>query len=152
MDYMCNNNNTNNDSCKCIAEILTVINILQENANCNDACLETCDRGFLGCGATTLNCNTRPVMLYTCCGNGTPWSMPTTRENVTCGDAGVTCSSVFRVEKIDGCCATFRVLAANPDTAEAATIPYVATNSFFTMNLNCVCSLRCLPDTVVECV
>lgn len=149
---MCNNNNTNNDSCKCIAEILTVINILQENANCNDACLETCDRGFLGCGATTLNCNTRPVMLYTCCGNGTPWSMPTTRENVTCGDEGVTCSSVFRVEKIDGCCATFRVLATNPDTAEAATIPYVATNSFFTMNLNCVCSLRCLPDTVVECV
>jgi len=149
---MCNNNNTNNDSCKCIAEILTVINILQENANCNDACLETCDRGFLGCGATTLNCNTRPVMLYTCCGNGTPWSMPTTRENVTCGEEGVTCSSVFRVEKIDGCCATFRVLAPNPDTAEAATIPYVATNSFFTMNLNCVCSLRCLPDTVVECV
>ena len=149
---MCNNNNTDNDSCKCIAEILTVINILQENANCNDACLETCDRGFLGCGATTLNCNTRPVMLYTCCGNGTPWSMPTTRENVTCGEEGVTCSSVFRVEKIDGCCATFRVLAPNPDTAEAATIPYVATNSFFTMNLNCVCSLRCLPDTVVECV
>lgn len=149
---MCNNNNTDNDSCKCIAEILTVINILQQNANCNDACLETCDRGFLGCGATTLNCNTRPVMLYTCCGNGTPWSMPTTRENVTCGDAGVTCSSVFRVEKIDGCCATFRVLAPNPDTAEAATIPYVATNSFFTMNLNCVCSLRCLPDTIVECI
>lgn len=149
---MCNNNTTNNDSCKCISEILTVINILQENANCNDACLETCDRGFLGCGATTLNCNTRPVMLYTCCGNGTPWSMPTTRENVTCGDEGVTCSSVFRVEKIDGCCATFRVLAPNTDTAEAATIPYVATNSFFTMNLNCVCSLRCLPDTIVECV
>ena len=28
--------------------------------------------------------------------------------------------------------------------------PYVATNSFFTMNLNCVCSLRCLSDTYVE--
>lgn len=146
---MCNNDN---DSCKCISEILTVINVLQQNANCtNDCCLETCDRGFLGCGATTLSCNTRPVMLYTCCGNGTPWSMPTTRENVTCGDEGVTCSSVFRVEKIDGCCATFRVLAANPDTTET-TIPYVATNSFFTMNLNCVCSLRCLPDTFVECI
>lgn len=74
---MCNNNGSeNNDSCRCIAEILTVINILQQNANCNDACLETCDRGFLGCGATTLNCNTRPVMLYTCCGNGTPWVVP----------------------------------------------------------------------------
>lgn len=74
--------------------------------------------------------------------------MPTTKEDVTCGNVGVTCSNVFRVEKIDGCCATFRVLAPNPDTADVAN-PYVATNSFFTMNLNCVCALRCLNDTFV---
>lgn len=148
---MCNNNTENND-CRCIAEILTVINILQQNASCNDACLDTCDRGFLGCGTTSLTCNTRPVMLYTCCGNGVPWTMPTTKTDGTCGDDGVTCSSVFRIEKIDGCCATFRVLAPNPDTTEAALIPYVATNSFFTMNLNCVCTLRCLQDTFVECI
>ena len=147
----CGNNN-DNESCRCIAEILTVINVLQQNANCGDSCLETCDRGFLGCNTTTLGCNTRPVVLYTCAGNGTPWSMPTTRENVVCGDEGVVCSSVFRVEKIDGCCATFRVLAENTDPATSATIPYVATNSFFTMNLNCVCALRCLPDTYVECI
>ena len=147
---MCNNNN-DVESCRCIAEILTVINVLQQNANCcGETCLETCDRGFLGCGTTTLGCNTRPVILYTCSGNGTPWSMPTTRENVVCGDEGVVCSNVFRVEKIDGCCATFRVLAENPEPT--ALIPYVATNSFFTMNLNCVCALRCLPDTFVECI
>ena len=146
---MCNNNDV--ESCRCIAEILSVINVLQQNASCcGDTCLETCDRGFLGCGTTTLGCNTRPVILYTCSGNGTPWSMPTTRENVVCGDEGVTCSNVFRVEKIDGCCATFRVLAPNPDTTSI--YPYVATNSFFTMNLNCVCTLRCLPDTFVECI
>ena len=145
---MCNNNA--DDSC-CIAEILNVINVLQQNANCcGDTCLDTCDRGFLGCGTTTLGCNTRPVVLYTCCGNGTPWSMPTTREDVVCGDEGVTCSNVFRVEKVDGCCATFRVLAPNTDTT--STFPYEATNSFFTMNLNCVCALRCLPDTCVECI
>lgn len=149
---MCNNNN-DVESCRCIAEILTVINVLQQNANCcGETCLETCDRGFLGCGTTTLGCNTRPVMLYTCCGNGTPWSMPITKDNVVCGDEGVTCSSVFRVEKIDGCCATFRVLANNPDTTEAATIPYIATNSFFTMDLTCLCVLRCLQDTFVECI
>ena len=154
---MCNNQR-DDDSCRCISEILTVINVLQQNANCNDTCLDTCDRGFLGCGVSSLNCNTRPVMLYTCCGNGTPWSMPTSKENNSC--SGVVESEVlpqrnscvFRVEKIDGCCCTFRVLANNPDTAEVNTIPYVATNSFFTMNLNCVCSLRCLPDTVVECI
>lgn len=147
---MCNNQ-TDQDSCKCIAEILTVINVLQQNASCcGDTCLETCDRGFLGCGTTTLGCNTRPVVLYTCCGNGTPWSMPTTKENVVCGNEGVTCSNVFRIEKIDGCCATFRVLANNPDATSI--YPYVATNSFFTMNLNCVCALRCLQDTFVECI
>ena len=145
---MCNNNKDN--ECQCINEILTVICILQQNANCSDSCLDTCDRGFLGCSTTSVNCNTRPVVLYTCCGNGTPWSMPTTRENVVCGDEGVVCSNVFRVEKIDGCCATFRVLAENTDTTSI--FPYVATNSFFTMNLNCVCALRCLPDTFVECI
>ena len=68
--------NTNNDSCRCIAEILSIINILQHKADCNEACLETCDRGFLGCSPSSINCNTRPVMLYTCCGNGTPWVVP----------------------------------------------------------------------------
>ncbi len=145
---MCNNEN---ESCKCIAEILAVINILQQNANCcGDSCLDTCDRGFLGCGTNTFNCNTRPIMLYTCCGNGKPWSMPTTKENIDC-TTSENCSNVFRVEKIDGCCATFRVLAPNPDDTQTM-IPYVATNSFFTMNLNCVCSLRCLQDTFVECI
>ena len=147
---MCNNNN-DQESCNCIAEILSIINVLQQNANCcGDTCLETCDRGFLGNGTATLGYNTRPVILYTCGGNGTPWSMPTTRENVVCGDEGVVCSNVFRVEKVDGCCATFRVLAENPDTTSL--YPYVATNSFFTMNLNCVCALRCLPDTCIECI
>lgn len=146
---MCNN--TDQESCNCIAEILNVINILQQNANCcGDTCLETCDRGFLGCGTTNLGCNTRPVVLYTCSGNQTPFSMPTTRENVVCGDEGVVCSNVFRVEKVDGCCATFRVLQENDDPT--STYPYEATNSFFTMNLNCVCALRCLPDTYVECI
>lgn len=148
---MCNNNE-NNTGCECLNEILTVINVLQQNASCSESCLETCDRGFLGCSVTSLNCNTRPVMLYTCCGNGTPWSMPITRENVTCGDDDVTCSSVFRVEKLDGCCCTFRVLADNSDSTESDTIPYVATNSFFTMNLSNLAALRCLPDTYVECI
>ena len=148
---MCNNN-TDNESCHCIAEILTVINVLQQNAECNDSCLDTCDRGFLGCGTSTFKCNTRPVVLYTCCGNGTPWSMPTKRIDIDCNEEECKCSNVFRVEKIDGCCCTFRVLAKNKDEKTCGTLPYVATNSFFTMNLNCVCCLRCLPDTFVECI
>lgn len=144
---MCNNNQ--NNSGNCVAEILSVILILQQNA-CPENCLDTCDRPALGGGTNCLVCNTRPVMLYTCCGNGTPWSMPTTKENVTCGDEGVVCSTVFRVEKIDGNCCTFRVLETNPDTT--SNLPYVATNSFFTMNLSCACAIRCLNDTYVDCV
>ena len=137
---MCNNSG---DS-KCISEILTVINILQNNAECADECLDTCDRGFLGNTVATFAYNTRPVMLYTCASNGvTPWTMPTTRE-----EEATETSSVFRVEKVDGNCATFRVLAPNTDTT--STLPYVSTNSFFTMNLNCVCATRCLNDTIVE--
>lgn len=142
---MCNNTDT--ESCRCIAEILGVINILQQNACTSETCLDTCDRGFLGCGVTSLNCNTRPVMLYL--NNGAPLSMPVTKDNVVCGEAGVTCSNVFRVEKLDGCCCTFRVLAENSAGSE---YPYIATNSFFTMNLNCCCCLRCLSDTYVECI
>ncbi len=137
---MCNNNNSND--CKCINEILSVICMLQQNADCGDACLDTCDRGFLGHSIASINYNTRPVMLYTCCGNGVAWSMPTSKD-----PNSETTSNVFRVEKIDGCCCTFRVLAPNTDTDDLN--PYVATNSFFTMNLNCICSLRCLDDTFV---
>ena len=145
--------NCNNDSgCKsCVAEILSVILVLQQNA-CPENCLDTCDRPMLGGGANCLICNTRPVMLYTCCGNGTPWSMPITKDSVAAcpGARNNDCSSIFRVEKIDGNCATFRVLADNPDAN--CLNPYVATNSFFTMDLDCCCVCRCLTDTYVECV
>ena len=144
---MCNNNETNNTSC--ISEILAVICLFQQNASCcGDTCLDTCDRGFLGCGTTSLGCNTRPIILYTTAGNGTPFSMPTTKTALTCD--GATCSSVCRIEKIDGNCATFRVLQENTDQTSA--YPYEATNSFFTMNLNCLCAIRCLNDTYVECI
>lgn len=139
---MCNNEN---DERNCICDILNVILVLQENA-CPDNCLDSCDRPMLGGGPNCLICNTRPVMLYTCCGNGTPWSMPTTKDPV---DPEAT-SSVFRVEKVEGNCCTFRVLAPNPDTTSLN--PYVATNSFFTIDCSCLCVIRCLSDTYIDCV
>ncbi len=146
---MCNNKK--DDECKCLAEILTVIAILQENSECSDNCLDTCDRGFLGCSPVAIRCNTRPVILYNCC-TGTPWEFPITKEDVVCDTTGVTCSRVLRVEKIDGCCATFRVLQPSTDTETATAIPFAATNSFVTVNLNCVGAIRCLQDTFVECI
>ena len=142
---MCNNNDSS-----CIAEILKVINVLQQNAECGDACLDTCDRGFLGNGTTPLGYNTRPVMLYTCSGNGVPWKMPITKEYNSACDGTDNTSCVFRIEKINGNCATFRVLT--PNTDPTATYPFEATNSFFTMNLSCCCCIRCLNDTYIECI
>lgn len=146
------NNCENNTTGNCINEILSVILVLQQNA-CPETCLDACDRPVLGGGPNCLICNTRPVMLYTCCGNGSPWSMPTTKDStVTCvvGTSTTDCSTVFRVEKIEGNCCTFRVLADNPDTTSLN--PYVATNSFFTMDCDCLCAIRCLSDTFVDCV
>ena len=134
----------------CINEILCVILVLQENA-CPDNCLQTCDRPVLGGGTNCLICNTRPVMLYTCGGNGTPWSMPITKDSTaTCTGSSATCSNVFRVEKIEGNCCTFRVLAQNTD--ETSLNPYISTNSFFTMDCSCLCCIRCLTDCYVDCV
>ena len=136
---MCNNNETN--TCEnCIADILKVILLLQQNVCQNDTCLQTCDRGFLGQNCTTF-CNTRPIVLYTCSSGSTPLALPISKNpNET------TTSTVFRLEKLDNCCATCRVLTTNSDNT------YTVTNSFFTINLNCVCIVRCLDDTFIECI
>lgn len=142
---MCNNSNSNS-----IAEILKVILVLQQNA-CPDSCMDSCDRPALGGGPNCLICNTRPIMLFTCGSNGNPWRMPTTKDIPESEDPDEQlCSYVFRVEKVDGNCCTCRVLADNPDPTSIN--PYVATNSFFTMDLGCVCCIKCLTDTYVDCV
>ena len=138
---MCNNNETN--TCEnCMADILKVILLLQQNVCQNDSCLQTCDRSFLGQNATSFY-NTRPIVLYptSCC--NTALEMPISKSPTE-----TTTSSVFRLEKLDNCCATCRVLAPNTDTT--STFPYVSTNSFFTVNLNCIGAIRCLDDTFVD--
>lgn len=123
----------------CIAEILKVILILQQSANQTDTCLETCDRGFLGQQCCGIFYNTRPIVLYTNCANGMPLGMPISKspnEDVT--------SNIFRIEKLDECCATCRVLTVDSNNT------YTATNSFFTINLNCICCIRCLDDVFID--
>ena len=136
------NNNECNTCENCIGDILKVILLLQQSVCGNDTCLQTCDRGFLGQNCATF-CNTRPIVLYTCGSNGTPLAMPISKDPTV-----TTTSTVFRLEKLDGCCATCRVLEPNTDTTSV--YPYEATNSFFTINLDCVCILRCLDDTYVD--
>ncbi len=133
---MCDNNNQN---CNCISEILKVICILQNEVCQGDSCLETCTKAYFGTPTST-SFNTRPVTLYTC--NGTLLEMPTTNA-----PGETTTSSTFRVEKIDGCCATLRVLVY-----DATTSTYTSTNSFFTINTDCCCAIKCLADTFVDTI
>lgn len=141
-DYNERNCNRNYNNCEnCIADILKVILILQQSVNQIDSCLDTCDRGFLGQQCCGVCYNTRPIMLYTCGSNGVPLSMPISKSPTE-----ETTSSIFRLEKLDNCCATCRVLTANTDNT------YTPTNSFFTINLDCLCIIRCLDDTFIECI
>lgn len=141
---MCKDENTDRNEECCIANILKVIVTLQNRSDKFDCLAEGCDRPFLGPIPTTICFNTRPIELYRCCDGGL-WTFPYTLNGIS----GT--SSVLRVENVEGCCCTCRVLAPNPDTASDNT-PYVGTDAFLTINLNCVGALRCLPDTYINCV
>lgn len=148
---MCNNNT----DCKCISDILKVISILQKKAVHQDEGGDFCDKKTLG-APCCIECNTRPIQLFLCGQNGDdPLVMPTTRGPIT----STTCfSNVFRVEKVDDCCCTCRVLVERTgprfenDLESKRCTEFVATNSFFTLDLKCVCIVRCLEDTFVDCL
>ncbi len=122
-----------------ISKILNFILELQKCAECTDLDTTGCDKPCLGPNSTGFIFNTRPITLYSCC-TGSLWTMPYTLNETT----GT--STVFKIEKIDDNCATFEILAPNPDT-ENALIPYVSTRNFFTINLDCILAIRCLNDT-----
>ena len=124
---------------KNISEILNFILTLQKNACCDEKCSEGCTRPFLGPVINTECYNTRPITLYTCC-TGALWEFPYDLN----GTPGT--STVFRVENVEGNCATFRVLI--PNTTEDETT-YTLSNSYFTIDLSCVLAIQCLADTFV---
>ena len=133
----------NNQECNetSISRILNFILDLQRGAERVDLDGNAgCDKPCLGPNISNgLIFNTRPITLYMCC-SGTLWSMPYALNGTT-GE-----STVFKISKLDNNCATFEVLAPNPDTTNPL-IPYVSTNNFFTIDLDCVLAIRCLADT-----
>ena len=130
---MCENNN-----CPCLAEVLETILTLQQRQNTED-CPLGCTKPFLG--NNNISCfNTRPISLQCCCIDR-KWTFPATINGLT-----IECD-VFRIENINDCCATFRCLAYNPATELAIATPFIATNDFITINLNCVSALKCHEDT-----
>ena len=122
-------------SCGCIGEVLGKILALQKQ-NFDNESYSGCDKPYLGPVCNSVCYNTRPITLYNCC-TGTPWSFPYTINDATNN------STVFRVEAIDDRCCTCRILYLDNER-------YLSTNEFFTIDLNCVGAIQCLPDTFVE--
>ena len=126
-----------NKCSSCIFDVLKKILVLQKQDFDNENYIG-CDKPYLGPVCNSVCYNTRPIQLYNCC-NGTPWSFSYTANGVT----GT--SDVFRVESLDDCCCTCRILYL-----DEATNSYVGTNEFVTIDLNCCGAIRCLNDTYID--
>lgn len=132
---MCGDRENNCNSC--ISEILRKIIVLQSN-NYNGDCFIGCDKPYLGPTPTAICYNTRPITLYNCC-SGNPWTFDYTLANCTTGT-----TSLLRVESLDDCCCTCRLLYTN---SEGTTL---STGQFVTIDLNCCGAIRCFTDTSVD--
>jgi len=115
---------------------------------------EFCSSSRLGCGRRD-EFNTRPIQLFT--DDDKPWSVPIDRFASVCEGCPKTC--VFRVERVNNGCVTLRGLidtGVHPEFEEVTghgsctKHKYLATDSFITLKLNCICAIRCLGDTFVD--
>ena len=131
-------NCSDNNCSSCIFDILKKILILQkQDTSCDN--FIGCEKPFLGPSPSTICYNTRPIQLYNCC-NGTPWTFEYTT------DAGTTdTSSILRVEALDDCCCTCRILSF-----DATTGLYTNTNQFVTIDLKCCGAVRCYSDVNID--
>ena len=124
----------NNENC--LSCILKAIVTLQNNASkidCND---NSCTRPLLGEQPELICFNTRLVTLYRC--DNTLVTLPYTLNGV----GGET--SVFRIESVNDNSITVLLLA--DDGTETYS---VNTNTYATINLGCICAIRCIGDTTI---
>ena len=57
-------------------------------------------------------------------------------------------TSIFRVQNVTNDSVGVLLLESTTDTDGNTT--YNNTNTFATINLGCVCAVRCLPDTIID--
>ncbi len=117
----------------CLAKVLKVINILQNNAN--NACENnnSCTRPFLGNFIPTECFNTRLVNLYRC--DNSLISLPYTLDDVTSN------TNIFRIQDVSDETVTVLLIKDNQNGT------YTNTNTYATINLKCICAIRCIGDT-----
>ena len=125
-----------NNICSCIRDLVKRIYLLQIQ-DCEGRNISGCDKPFLGPIPSTVCYNTRPIILYNC---GTiPWTFTYTINGTEAT------SNVLRIENVDDCCCTCRILYLDETTGE-----YTATSEFVNIDLTCCGAVRCLPDVYVS--
>lgn len=129
----------------CFSKTLKLIDILQRSSDQDECFDNSCSRPFLGVNIPSLCFNTRPVTFYGCNNN----LISVNYTAVVDGETLTGTSSTFRVEKVDEGCVTVSILIPNPDTTDTLR-PFINTRDVATINLGCVCALKCLADTIVD--
>lgn len=134
-----------NENICCLGKILKLIDSLQKNSKCQDLIDNSCSKPFLGSPARIECFNTRPVTFYGCNNN----LIEVDYSTIINGETLTGTSSIFRVENVEGCCVLVSILIPNPDI-EDTNRPYILINQTATINLDCVCAIKCLDDTIVD--
>lgn len=125
----------------CLANILNVINILQNNAEKIECQDNSCTKPFLGPNTNILCFNTRPITLYRCDNSLVTLNYTNTNnEELT--------TTIFRIENVNN--DSVGVLLLEQTTDEEGNITYLNTNTYATINLKCICAIRCLNDVIVD--
>lgn len=120
----------------CLKDILKVINVLQNNAS--DDCEEnnSCTRPFLGNFPEIVCFNTRLVTFYRC--DNSLITLPYTLDETTCT------TTIFRIQNVSDNAVVVLLIQDNGDGT------YTNTNTFATINLGCICAIRCIGDTTIN--
>ena len=119
----------------CLANILKVINVLQNNAEDDCPNNNSCTRPFLGDFPTIVCFNTRLVTFYRC--DNSLVTLPYTPDGVN------DTTTIFRVQNVGCDSVTVLLIRDNGDGT------YTNTNTYATINLGCICAIRCIGDTTI---
>ena len=119
----------------CLANILKVINVLQNNAEDDCPNNNSCTRPFLGDFPTIVCFNTRLVTFYRC--DNSLVTLPYTLDGVN------DTTTIFRVQNVGCDSVTVLLIRDNGDGT------YTNTNTYATINLGCISAIRCIGDTTI---
>jgi len=117
-----------------IKNLLKFIGVLQSNSLNLCSNDHGCVKSFLGPSFTTSCYNTRVITIYTKTGD-----LFRAQYDVNPSSQ----SEYFRVLNVNDDCCSLLVLTRNGDT-------FVSTGHTITLNINCVCAVKCIVDTNVS--